>query len=781
MKQLLYSIGALDDYLVFALVSLVIFIGVRFVVRRIHPSARFLWQFWTLLLAGLLVGWLAAQYAGEKAQDKTIASVNALASTYAAELEHMGHSRITEATLPDDPTYLELIQAQIRWQKLNPFAHDIYTIRKRPDGKKIIILDSQTDYINNRISDGPRKQSTPIGKAYMESDEALQKAFSGQIVFDIERIKNERGIWVNSFVPMRDATGKVEAVLGVGFDAHDWLAAIVHARRTVIFVTALFLALVLGGGVRIALLRAEIAQRAVAEKMLRESEQRLLLTIRQMPLGFIEWDVDANVRAWNPSAERIFGYSAAEMLGKPAFPLIVAPAATEKVKEVWSNLLHNTGGAHSVNENVTKDGRSITCEWFNTPLIGTDNKVVAAFSVVQDITRRVQLEEQLQQSERLSAIGQLSAGVAHDFNNILTIILGHAGLLLTRPGVSDLAKVDVRRIKESALRAASLTRQLLTFSRRQAMFPRPLDLGKIVQEVAAMLSRLISAEVKFHVIVSGNVPPVEADPLMIEQVVANLVLNARDALEGGGEITVSVDAVEIPPATILPFPGARAGHFVRLAVRDNGMGIPAENINRIFEPFFTTKPPGKGTGLGLSVVHGIIQQHSGWIAVESTPGKGATFSVYIPASNKVLANGDNGQANQPTATAVTLKTSRTILVAEDEQLVRELAINILERAGYSVIATSDGVQALQEWSRHRDRIDLLFTDMVMPNGIGGRELSHRILADRPDLPVIYASGYSIDTTAPGFCESERMQFLQKPYMSDQLLVAIHKCLERTPV
>jgi PAS domain S-box-containing protein len=606
----------------------------------------------------------------------------------------------------------------------------------------------------------------------------LEKAFKGEVIFDSEIVNDEWGSWVSAFVPMHDVSGQVEAVLGVDFDAHEWLAGTARARHAAIWVVAFFIALILGCGMGIALLRADITQRIAAERRLRESEERLRLTIRQMPLGFIEWSMAAEVCVWNPSAERIFGHAAAEVEGRKIFPVIVAPSAKDRVDELWDNLVCNAGGTHSVNENITKDGRIILCEWFNTPLVGADGKVTAVFSLFQDITDRVLLEQKLQSSERLSAVGQLSAGVAHDFNNILTVILGHAGLLQVRPGMTADARQDVRRIEEAATRAASLTRQLLAFSRRQAMFPRTLDLGKTVQDVAGMLSRLIRADMKFQVTVAGNVPPVEADPAMIEQVVTNLVINARDALESpGGEIAVGVDTFEILPAAVPPFPNACAGRFVRLTVRDNGMGIPAENLARIFEPFFTTKAQGKGTGLGLSVVHGIVEQHGGWISVHSQPGKGTAFAIHLPPSDKPLTVGDTTMLVRPAAPAA--KKVRTILLAEDEPFVRELAVKILENAGYAVIAVPDGLCALEKWGKQRDQIDLLFTDMVMPNGIGGRELSERILADQPQLPVIYASGYSIDTTAPGFCESERMLFLQKPYKPEQLLAAVHKCLEQT--
>jgi CheY-like chemotaxis protein len=214
---------------------------------------------------------------------------------------------------------------------------------------------------------------------------------------------------------------------------------------------------------------------------------------------------------------------------------------------------------------------------------------------------------------------------------------------------------------------------------------------------------------------------------------------------------------------------------VRLTVRDTGKGIPAENLGRIFEPFFTTKPTGRGTGLGLSVVHGIVQQHNGWISVESTPGKGSAFHVHFPPSDKPVLTGETAGTLELFSPHITPNNAQTILFAEDEKNVRDIACQILERAGYIVLPASDGPQALEIWHKYHDQIDLLLTDMVMPNGLTGRELSERILASRSDLPVIYASGYSLDATVPGFCESERMLFLQKPYQPQQLLAAIHKC------
>jgi len=768
------------DYLLFVGIALFVMVLTDWILRRFRAAARFSWQVWVLCLLVLAAGWVATERTGDHAQAENSELISGMAPTYASELERGGHALITDKTPPDDPVYLALIASEIRWEKLNPFAHDIYTFRKRADGTNILVVDSETDYDKNGDFKGPNESRTPIGTVYTHLIKGLELAYQGQANFDSEIYSDEWGTWVSAFVPMRDASGKIEAVLGVDFDARTWLAAIAKARRGTIWLVAFFLAIVFCGGIIIALLRADLARRAEAERRVRESEQRLLLTIRQMPLGFIEWDVAAKVQIWNPAAERIFGFTNAEVIGRPAFSMIVPKSVTTHVDELWANLRRNTGGNHSVNENLTKDGRTITCEWFNTPLIGQDGQVIAVFSLIQDITARVSLEKQLQHSERLSAIGQLSAGMAHDFNNILTIIIGHAGLLRGCNELPAEVRADVGCIEDAALRAASLTRQLLTFCRQQAIFPRPMALDKVVNDIASMLSRLMSAAVNFKVVTARNVPPIEADPAMIEQVVTNLVLNARDALVNGGDITVTVDVVEIPPANPADPASPPPGPAVRLTVKDTGVGIPVENVSRIFEPFFTTKPVGQGTGLGLSVVQGIIQQHGGWITVASQPGRGAAFHVHFPPSTQSPPAAPDREIAKPVVSPGPPSVGQTILLAEDEELVRQLACLILEQAGYTVLPADDGPQAVEIWAGNRDRIDLLLTDMVMPNGITGRQLAERFLAERPDLPVIYSSGYSVETTMPGFCESDRMIFLAKPYQPDQLIAAVRRCLNQSP-
>ncbi|MCU0772558.1 MAG: ATP-binding protein [Verrucomicrobia bacterium] len=716
----------------------------------------------------LTVGWWAVEGAGEDARQQCMAQVSALAPTYARELTRLGHSAITLDTDPEDPRYQAMLTAEIQWQALNPHAHDIYTMRKLTDGRNVLVVDSESDYNKDGRFEGEAEQRTPIGEGYETQDPGLEAAFAGHSVFDTEVIEDPWGQWVSAFVPMRNAAGEVEAVLGVDYNAADWQGSISKARRQSMASVAMALLAVGCGGLFFSVQRADLERRVAAEA-------RMQLTIRQMPLGFVEWNARAEVVQWNPAAERIFGHPAADVLGRAIFPLIVAPAARNQVDRLWQQLLEGKGGTYNVNENITRNGRVIICEWFNTPLIGRKGEVVAIFSLVQDITEKVRIEKHLQQTDRLNAVGELAAGVAHDFNNILTVITGHTGLLLGEDGLPEQHRFELKRISEAASRAGGLTRQLLAFSRQQAMFPKPLQVSEVIHSAAAMLSRWLGEEVTINIRIADGVPPVEADPAMLEQVITNLVLNARDALDGPGHITVALDCVVISHETVSREAEARLGPAVCLSVTDTGRGIAPEHLPRLFEPFFTTKPVGRGTGLGLSVVHGIVQQHQGWITVESKRDQGTTFKVFLPPTTRRVEGELSAASPHPPGPAH--GPSKTILLAEDEEMVRELARLTLERDGFRVLEAADGLEALRIWRENRGHIDLLFTDMVMPNGMTGRQLAAELLRDQSDLPIIYASGYSLEVIAPEFVVSDRVVFLSKPYLTDQLREAARRCLE----
>lgn len=417
-------------------------------------------------------------------------------------------------------------------------------------------------------------------------------------------------------------------------------------------------------------------------------------------------------------------------------------------------------------EEVKLEGRTISWSFFPVP----SNNVVHCYGV--DITEMLSLEAQFRHAQKLESVGQLAAGVAHDFNNILTVIQGYSDFLLKRIGNDEALARPARHIADASRRAAALTRQLLAFSRKQVIQLRPQNLNAIIQHFSTMLPRLLTEIVKLETTYAENLPEVEADTGMIEQIVMNLAVNARDSMPRGGRLIIGTSLVEVSDEQARHSAGARPGRAVCLTVTDTGTGMDEATLGRIFEPFFSTKEVGKGTGLGLATVYGIVNQHHGWIDVESKVGVGTTFRVYLPA----LANAKPSVTDRP-ALAMPIRGGReTILLVEDESPVRELVREILRQYEYRVIEAASGVEALKVWDAEDGKVDLLLTDMVMPEGINGRELAEQLRQRKPGLKVIYTSGYSPDIVGKNFTQGDTA-FLQKPYQPPQLAQRIREALD----
>ncbi len=414
------------------------------------------------------------------------------------------------------------------------------------------------------------------------------------------------------------------------------------------------------------------------------------------------------------------------------------------------------------------EGRTLA--WSFHPVVGS--RVVHCY--VEDITHRLSLEAQLRQAQKMESVGQLAAGVAHDFNNMLTIIQGHAGMLTVRPALPPEVLDSTQAIYFAAERAAGLTRQLLMFSRKNVMQPKPLDLREVVTHMSKMLRRLIGETITLDFHPPPEIPIVQADAGMVEQVIMNLAVNARDAMPKGGTLIINTSPVELDDAYLATHPEARAGSFVCLRVTDSGCGMDAATLNRIFEPFFTTKEVGKGTGLGLATVYGIVKQHEGWVEVASEVGKGSTFSVFFPASAQLA----EAKAVEAAPAAEVPGGKETILVVEDERVLRDMAHIILEGCGYNVLEAGSGLEALHLWDRHQGAIDLVLTDVVMPEGMSGMDLAQKLQASKPSLKIIFASGYSMDDIDADFMREKRALFLQKPYTHVTLANAVRQCLDQ---
>jgi len=872
-------IKANADYLVFIGLWIGLFAVKNFwLVRtgRRYAISRSEGLFTVLIFIG---GWILMDYSTRLEHQQIREMISSMAPTYAQELELMGHSLINEKTAPNDPLYLSMINAEIRWLKANPKVADIYTLRRHPDGQVALIVDSETDYNHNGRYDEEREKRTPIGEIYPQKDEAMERAFAGEMTFDSVPVTDRWGTWVSCFIPVKDATGRTEAVLGVDFDANLWLHAIRLTRFVVMIILSALLIIIAAFNAMISTARARLRERDLADEALRSSQQKLLFHVKRTPLAVIEMNRDAEITEWNAAAEQTFGYSREEAVGRKVIDLIVPEHARPHVRQLVFDLMNQQGGTRSKNENVTKDGRTIQCEWFNTPLINNNGEPTGSISLCQDvtereraaaaienlaafprlnpnpvlqfssegelvyfndaaqqmvkslggekiadllpentadiikeciangekfkcetrigdriiswsffpiaeidsvhcyageITERLNLEAQLRQSQKMQSVGHLAAGVAHDFNNILVVIQGHSELLLLREKLSPAGAESLHQISTAAERAARLTQQLLAFGRKQPMQKQPINFNEVIHRVTQMLQRVLGAHITLRTSYSPNLPMIVGDPTMMEQIIMNLSVNARDAMPNGGSLIIGTAPVKVTRAHVERNPEARAGLFVCLNVSDNGTGIEPDKLDKLFEPFFTTKEKGKGTGLGLATVYGIVTQHQGWIEVESILGKGTTIKVYLPASETQTA-----AAAAPAAAAkIVTGGNETILLVEDEIGVLALSRNILKTYGYHVLEARSGGEALRVWEEHPGAIDMLFADIVLPEGMSGIELAEKLLLEKRDLVVLFTSGYSMDVLVQDFGFDENKSFIKKPSPPHILAEKVRSCLDR---
>ena len=631
----------------------------------------------------------------------------------------------------------------------------------------------------------------------------------------------------------------------------------------------------------------DITARKRAEAQRDQLTARLRLQIDRMPLAYVLLDRDFRLVDWNAAAERMFGYAREEVLGMPPpFETILPRSAWPAGEDVLRRLRGGDMAAHSTNENLTKDGRTITCEWSNTPLLDRDGMFVgvvslanditerrraeealraseerfrqiaesisevfwlttpdkheiaylspgyeaiwgrsreavyaspqswleaihaedreriarAAFTeqtaggydeeyrivrpdgtirwvrdrafpvrdaggqvvrvagVAEDVTEKRQLEHQLRQAQKMEAIGQLAGGVAHDFNNLLTIISGYSDLLLDAVGDRAELREPLEEIRKAGERSASLTRQLLAFSRQQVLTLKLLDVNDVVRDIEKMLRRLIGEDIELTTTLQHPLGSVTADRGQLEQVLLNLAVNARDAMPQGGELRIATRQVDLTDDVAASRLGIAPGRHVALAITDSGVGMSEDVKRHIFEPFFTTKDPGKGTGLGLAVVHGFVKQSGGGVEVRSEPGAGTCFTIYLPcvdtraAAGPGLAAAGVGQA----------RGTETILLIEDDEAVRALTKGVLQRCGYTVLDASCGTDGLRLAAAHRPPIHLLITDVVLP-GLPGRLVAEQIGESHPETKVLYVSGHTDDDVLRTGVLHDAVHFVQKPF------------------
>ena len=504
----------------------------------------------------------------------------------------------------------------------------------------------------------------------------------------------------------------------------------------------------------------DITGRKRAEEALRESVEKFRGMAEQLVDVLFLTDSEGIVTYVSPSTSRMLGWTPEEIVGRH----IIEFLPHEEIPKAMSNLQAMVvSGQPSQNLALTmkrKDGSALYTE-LNASVVRKDGAVVGTIGLIRDISERRVLEAQLRQAQKMESIGRLAGGVAHDFNNLLTVINGYSQLLLGKLNAADPLRAGLTEIHKAGERAAGLTRQLLAFSRKQVLQPRGLNVNRVVEEMRPMLERLVGEAVEVRVALNAESGVVRADPHQLEQVVMNLVVNARDAMPGGGKLLIETAGVERDESYARLHLEARAGRYVMLAVSDNGVGMDEETRQRIFEPFFTTKGVGQGTGLGLSMVQGIVAQSGGYIDAYSEPGQGTTFKIYLPRVTEAVT--DEGMPEAVPA----LGGKETVLVVEDQAQVRDYTVAVLKEYGYRVIQAENASEALLFCERERERVDLVLTDVVMPN-VSGRELANRLEKLRPGIKVLFMSGYTDNAVMHHGVLEKSAEFIQKPFSPEEL-------------
>jgi PAS domain S-box-containing protein len=521
---------------------------------------------------------------------------------------------------------------------------------------------------------------------------------------------------------------------------------------------------------------AEELRRANEELHRRSAEQlgeyrsKLASIIDSSDDAILSKDLKGIITSWNRGAERMYGYSPEEVIGKH-ISLLTPRDRPDEISEIVQKIAEGESTEHYESVRVTKDGRHLSVSISVSPLRDAAGDIVGASAIVRDITAQKRTEGQLRQAQKMEAIGRLAGGVAHDFNNILGIINACTEFLRDRIDPAAEPSLYVENIKEATERGASLTKQLMAFSRTSAIQPRILDLNERLRDITKLLRPLLGDDVEILVVPKSHSAVVEADPGQLDQIVVNLAVNARDAMPRGGKFILETGVVRLDEVFAEQHQAMAAGKYVLLTVSDTGSGMDEATISRIFEPFFTTKELGKGTGLGLATVYGIVKQNAGHILVYSEPGLGTTFKIYLPsADHKIgLASGTEVETVGPK------RPGTTILLVEDDDIMRSLTSQLLQEHGYTVVDVSEGKAALEWAESHPDQIDLLLTDVVMPR-MSGPELVESMNASHANLKVVYMSGYTGELIAEREVLKRGITLLEKPFTRNALLNTIHKTL-----
>ncbi|HVB85394.1 MAG TPA: PAS domain S-box protein [Candidatus Dormibacteraeota bacterium] len=520
---------------------------------------------------------------------------------------------------------------------------------------------------------------------------------------------------------------------------------------------------------KLVVVNRDITERKRAEEALRCSELEFRSVVEYAPYGIYRASTDGVILQVNPALQKMLGYEPGDLLNKNLGRDIFRYDAE------YHRLSETLNRAEQIKdievEWIRQDGSPITVRCSGRRTNDEDGSPAYFEVFAEDVTEKRTLERQLRMAQKMEAIGRLSGGIAHDFNNLLGVIIGYAGVLRKALAANDSLREHALEIEKAGQRAASLTKQLLAFSRQQLLTPVVLDLNALFSDLESMLPRLLGEDITISMSLSPELASIKADRSQIEQVILNLAVNARDAMPTGGRLDIETANINLDQAYTWNHPGSEAGSYVLLTMTDTGTGMDPETLPHIFEPFFTTKETGKGTGLGLATVYGVVKQSNGYIWVDSVPGEGTSFQIYLPRYT-----GEAPIEEHETVPEKSLRGSETILLVEDAEPLRKLAQTFLEGSGFRVISARSGEEALEQVAQYRGAFDLLLTDVVMP-GINGRALAERLLPRQPGMKVLYMSGYNDTFVAGRGVLEPGIHLLHKPFTEEVLLGKVREVLD----
>jgi two-component system, cell cycle sensor histidine kinase and response regulator CckA len=641
------------------------------------------------------------------------------------------------------------------------------------DALRLLIVDDAPEYSRMvaelvRLTDGGQDAHIETAASYETALSAFERTPFDVALFDYW-LGSRTGLMLMRDLRARGVTTPIVVMTGRG--AEEIAVEAMRAGAADYVSKADLTVEVVGRTIRHALaLSGEERQRRQAESALRANEERFRALVENSSDALMLVDAEGRVTYITPSSTRQIGRAAADVVGRSIFDFL-HPDDREALGSAMADAAARPGGAVGTEIRVQHaDGDMHDMEAIVVNRL-EDPSVRAIVVTARDVTERRRLEEQLRHAQKMEAIGQLAGGIAHDFNNLLTAILGYCNLILDDMSEADPLRVDLEEIRLAGQRAASLTRQLLAFGRRQILQPQVVDLNSLVGQMERLLRRLIGEDVELVTALSPDIARVRVDAASIEQVLVNLVVNSRDAMPEGGQLTIETSMTDLDRSYAGVHVAETPGRYVMLAVADTGHGMDAATRARIFEPFFTTKPQGKGTGLGLATVYGIVKQNGGHIWVYSEVDRGTVLKVYLPVAESDGARQDNGRP----AAAHEDRGWETVLLVEDEDAVRTLAREVLRRHGYVVLEARHGVDALRIAEQHSDPIHLMISDVVMPH-MSGRDLAARLVTARPGMKVLFMSGYT-DHAVMHRDLTPDAAFLQKPFTPENLARKVRSVLE----